>query len=413
MRCLIEKISAREILDSRGNPTVEASVFLTDGSAGTASVPSGASTGTYEAVELRDRSGSAQPAVSRIMEEIAPALRGCCACDQTALDERLCRLDGTENKSRLGGNGTLAVSVAAARAAARSHRLPLWRYLGGADANVLPRPMMNILNGGRHASNNLDIQEFMIVPTGAETFSEAVSTCRVVFQALRETLQTRGLSTGVGDEGGFAPNLQSEEQALDLLLEAVERAGLRPGADVSFALDAAASEWVNEDGYLLPKKGKRCASAELSAWFASLCSRYPIVSLEDPLGEDDWDAWTELTRRLGSRVELVGDDLFVTNERRIRKGIQQNAANSALIKPNQIGTLTETLRSVRLAQRHGYGTVLSHRSGETDDSLIADVAVAVRAARIKAGAPCRGERVAKYNRLLWIEQRSTGSTLAP
>ena len=411
MRCSIEKITAREILDSRGNPTVEATVRLTGGSTGTASVPSGASTGKYEAVELRDGTGSVRPAVERINGEIDAALRGRCACDQTAVDALLCRLDGTENKSRLGGNATLAVSAAAARAAAQCHGLPLWRYLGGVDANVLPRPMMNILNGGRHASNNVDVQEFMIVPTGAETFPEALAACRAVFGALRDALRARGLSTGVGDEGGFAPDLSSDEQALELLTEAVERAGLRPGRDVSFALDAAASEWADGDGYRLPKQGRRFTAAELSAWFETLCGRYPIVSIEDPFGEDDWDAWTGLTARLGSRAALVGDDLFVTNERRLREGLRRGAANSVLIKPNQIGTLSETFRTIRLAQQNGCGTILSHRSGETSDALIADLAVAARSARIKAGAPCRGERVAKYNRLLRIAQTS-GARLA-
>ena len=404
MRCAIERITAREILDSRGNPTVEATVRLSCGSMGTASAPSGASTGKYEAVELRDGQGSVRPAVQRIEGEIQEALRGRCACNQTAVDSLLCSLDGTGNKSRLGGNATLAVSAACARAAACSHGLPLWRYLGGADANVLPRPMMNILNGGKHADNNVDIQEFMIVPTSAETFPEALDVCRAVYGALKKTLSERGLGCGVGDEGGFAPNLDSDEQALILLVEAIERAGLRPGEDVCLALDAAASEWAEGNGYLLPKQRLRLSPEELCTMFEALCSRYPIISLEDPLGEDDWDAWTSLTGRLGDRVALVGDDLF--------EGIRRRAANAVLIKPNQIGTLTETLRTIRLARQNGYQTILSHRSGETDDTLIADLSVAAGSGRIKSGAPCRGERVVKYNRLSRIADRCTGARLA-
>ncbi|ADU52317.1 enolase [Thermaerobacter marianensis DSM 12885] len=412
MSTLIAGVEARQILDSRGNPTVEVDVWLEDGSFGRAAVPSGASTGTYEAVELRD-GGEAYggkgvlKAVENVMEVIAPEVVGLDALDQAAVDRALVELDGTPNKSRLGANAILGVSLAVARAAASSVGLPLYRYLGGVDARLLPVPLMNILNGGRHADNNVDIQEFMVVPAGAKSFAEALRMGAEVFHALHKVLGERGLATGVGDEGGFAPNLDSNEAALDVLMEAIQRAGYRPGEDVALAIDAAASEWYRpEEGvYVLAGQGQRRTADELIEMYARWLDRYPLVSLEDGLAEEDWDGWRRLTQRLGSRLQLVGDDLFVTNVERVRRGIATGAANAVLIKVNQIGTLTETLLTMETAATAGYRNIVSHRSGETEDVTIADLAVATRAGQIKAGAPSRSERVAKYNQLLRIEEQ--------
>ena len=412
MSTLIAGVEARQILDSRGNPTVEVDVWLEDGSFGRAAVPSGASTGTYEAVELRD-GGEAYggkgvlKAVENVVEVIAPEVVGLDALDQAAVDRVLVELDGTPNKGRLGANAILGVSLAVARAAASSVGLPLYRYLGGVDARLLPVPLMNILNGGRHADNNVDIQEFMVVPAGAERFADALRMGAEVFHALHRVLSDRGLATGVGDEGGFAPNLESNEAALDVLMEAIQRAGYRPGEDVALALDAAASEWYRpEEGvYVLAGQGQRLTADELIEMYARWLDRYPLVSLEDGLAEEDWDGWRRLTERLGGRLQLVGDDLFVTNVERLRRGIQAGAANAVLIKVNQIGTLTETLLTMETAAAAGYRNIVSHRSGETEDVTIADLAVATRAGQIKAGAPSRSERVAKYNQLLRIEEQ--------
>ncbi|QBS36980.1 MULTISPECIES: phosphopyruvate hydratase [Thermaerobacter] len=412
MSTLIAGVEARQILDSRGNPTVEVDVWLEDGSFGRAAVPSGASTGTYEAVELRD-GGDAYggkgvlKAVENVVEVIAPEVVGLDALDQAAVDRVLVELDGTPNKGRLGANAILGVSLAVARAAASSVGLPLYRYLGGVDARLLPVPLMNILNGGRHADNNVDVQEFMVVPAGAERFADALRMGAEVFHALHRVLSDRGLATGVGDEGGFAPNLESNEAALDVLMEAIQRAGYRPGEDVALALDAAASEWYRpEEGvYVLAGQGQRLTADELIEMYARWLDRYPLVSLEDGLAEEDWDGWRRLTDRLGGRLQLVGDDLFVTNVERLRRGIQAGAANAVLIKVNQIGTLTETLLTMETAAAAGYRNIVSHRSGETEDVTIADLAVATRAGQIKAGAPSRSERVAKYNQLLRIEEQ--------
>lgn len=412
MSTLIAGVEARQILDSRGNPTVEVDVWLEDGSFGRAAVPSGASTGTYEAVELRD-GGEAYggkgvlKAVENVVEVIAPEVVGLDALDQAAVDRVLVELDGTPNKGRLGANAILGVSLAVARAAASSVGLPLYRYLGGVDARLLPVPLMNILNGGRHADNNVDVQEFMVVPAGAERFADALRMGAEVFHALHRVLSDRGLATGVGDEGGFAPNLESNEAALDVLMEAIQRAGYRPGEDVALALDAAASEWYRpEEGvYVLAGQGQRLTADELIEMYARWLDRYPLVSLEDGLAEEDWDGWRRLTERLGGRLQLVGDDLFVTNVERLRRGIQAGAANAVLIKVNQIGTLTETLLTMETAAAAGYRNIVSHRSGETEDVTIADLAVATRAGQIKAGAPSRSERVAKYNQLLRIEEQ--------
>ncbi len=406
---LIKQICAREILDSRGNPTVEATVYLNGGACGTASVPSGASTGMFEAHELRDGGnryggkGTLQ-AVKNVNEKISPALTGKCVLAQGELDHIMLRLDGTPNKKNLGANGILAVSLAAAKAAANALHIPLYRYLGGVAATTLPVPMMNILNGGAHAANNVDIQEFMVMPVGAPSFAEGLRMCAEVFHALAGVLKQKGLSTSVGDEGGYAPNLTDDEEAIKLILDAVEKAGYRPGEDIRIALDAASSEWYQNGGYRLPKKGKDVTREELIAYFEGLCSRYPIVSIEDPLAEEDFEGFTQITKLLGGRVQIVGDDLFVTNEQRLQKGIEQGAGNAILIKVNQIGSLSETLHTIALAHRHGYRAVISHRSGETEDTTIADLAVAVNAGQIKTGAPSRTDRVAKYNRLLVIEQ---------
>ena len=405
----IQKVFGCEILDSRGNPTVSATVQLTDGTMGTAAVPSGASTGKFEAIELRDgdqrRYGGkgVLKAVRSVSEIISPALEKVPSLTVREIDHVLCKLDGTPNKAHLGANATLAVSMAAARAIAAHYRMPLYRFLGGAVAYQLPRPMMNILNGGAHAGNNIDIQEFMIVPTGAPNFREGLRWCAEITHTLGQQLKARGLSTGVGDEGGFAPDLESDEAAIEAVLEAVEKAGY--GGKVQLALDAAGSEWAQENGrYRLPKRGKELDTEDMIEYWENLVQKYPILSIEDPLGEEDWQGWAEMTRRLGDKVQLVGDDLFVTNSERLRQGMDEGAGNAILIKPNQIGTLTETLDCIELAKRGGYKTIISHRSGETEDTFIADLAVAVNAGQIKTGAPCRTERVAKYNRLLRIEE---------
>ncbi|MCI6908937.1 MAG: phosphopyruvate hydratase [Eubacteriales bacterium] len=412
----ILRVRAREILDSRANPTVSATVTVRRGLQeyeGAAAVPSGASTGEHEARELRDGDESRYhgrgvlTACAHVNGEINAALRGCDAAAQEHVDARLRALDGTDDLSRLGANAVLAVSLAAARAAANAYGLPLYRYLGGTGACTLPVPMMNILNGGAHAANNLDIQEFMIVPTreGA-TFAERLRMCAEVYHALRGVLVSRGLSAGIGDEGGFAPNLRTPADACGLILEAIGLAGYTAGesGDFALALDAAASEWVTEDGaYRMPKIRRDFTPKQLSSYWKSLCGRFPIISIEDPFGENDWESWAALTRSSGRRLQLVGDDLFVTNAGRIRQGIELGAANAVLIKPNQIGTLSDTFGAIETAKTHGYRVILSHRSGETEDSFLADLAVAAGAGQIKTGAPARGERTAKYNRLLAIE----------
>ena len=412
MSTRIRSLKAREILDSRGQPTVEVDVLLSDGAWGRAAVPSGASTGSHEALELRDTSAKRYGgkgvlrAVAHVEGPIARALRSVDAAQQSALDARLCALDGTPNKSRLGANAILGVSLAAAKAVAASRGVPLYRSLGGVKARLLPIPLMNIVNGGAHADNTLDIQEFMIMPIGARRFSEALRMGAEVFAALKKILRARGQTTAVGDEGGFAPNLSSNEEAIRLVLQAIERAGFRPGRDVMLALDCAANEWARDGAYRLMKsQPKRARSAhELIAQYAQWTSRYPLVSIEDGLGEDDWTGWRALTQRLGARVQLVGDDLFVTNPQRLRRGIAQGIANAILIKVNQIGTLTETLQAIKMAQRARYGTIISHRSGETEDVTIAHLAVATNAGQIKTGSLSRSERVAKYNELVRIEE---------
>ena len=411
-KAVIERVIGREIIDSRGNPTVEAEVWLSDGTAGRGAAPSGASTGIFEAHELRDGDEmrycgkGVTKAVHNINTTLNTALKGVNAADTLTVDKTLINADGTENKSRMGANAMLAVSLAAARAAAAHYRMPLYKFIGGVNAVKMPVPMMNILNGGAHASNNLDVQEFMIIPQGADSFRSGLRQCAEVYHSLAKILKIKGLSTGVGDEGGFAPDLSGEEEAIELILEAVERAGYRPGKDFTIALDAASSEWKAEGtGYFLPKKKLNRTSDELIEEWKSLCGKYPIVSIEDPLDEEDWNGWKKLTYELGDKVKLVGDDLFVTNPKRLREGIDKGCANSILVKLNQIGTLSETLAAIRLAKEHSYGTIISHRSGETEDSFIADLAVAVNAGQIKTGAPCRSERTAKYNRLLRIEEQ--------
>jgi enolase len=406
----IERIHARQILDSRGNPTVEVEVELRSGARGRAAVPSGASTGEFEATELRDggeRWGGkgVSRAVANVDGEIAGALAGLDAVDQGAVDEALIELDGTPNKSRLGANAILGVSLATAQAQAAEEGLALWRYLGGPDASLLPVPMMNVLNGGAHADNKVDFQEFMIVPCGAPTFSECLRMGTEVFHALKGTLHERGLATAVGDEGGFAPDLGSNEEALAMLVAGIEAAGYRPGEDVAIALDPAASELYEDGAYVLEHEGRTLSAAELADYWADLAARYPIVSLEDGMDEEDWDGWRVLTERLGPSLQLVGDDIFVTNTERLRRGIETDVANSILIKVNQIGTLTETLRAVAMARDAGYTAVMSHRSGETEDVTIADLAVATGCGQIKTGAPSRSDRVAKYNQLLRIEEQ--------
>jgi enolase len=406
----IERIHARQILDSRGNPTIEVEVELRSGACGRAAVPSGASTGEFEATELRDggelwQGRGVTRAVANVDGEIAQALRGVDAADQAAVDEALIELDGTPNKSRLGANAILGVSLAGAHAQAAEEGLALWRYLGGRDASTLPVPMMNVLNGGAHADNKVDFQEFMIVPCGARTFSQCVRMGAEVFHALKRTLHERGLATAVGDEGGFAPDLGSNEEALEMLVAGIEAAGFTPGEDVAIALDPATSELYRGGAYVLEHEGRTLSAAELAGYWSDLVARYPIVSLEDGMDEEDWDGWRTLTERLGSRVQLVGDDIFVTNTERLRRGIETGVANSILIKVNQIGTLTETLQAIALAREAGYTAVMSHRSGETEDVTIADLAVASGCGQIKTGAPSRSDRVAKYNQLLRIEEQ--------
>ena len=411
-KAVIEKVIGREIIDSRGNPTVEAEVWLSDGTAGRGAAPSGASTGIYEALELRDGDENrycgkgVQKAVSNVNTTLNTALKGINAADTHTVDNAILNADGTPDKSKLGANAMLAVSLAAAKAAANHYRMPVYRFLGGVNGRKLPMPMMNILNGGAHAANNLDVQEFMIIPKGAESFREGLRQCAEVYHRLAKILKAKSLSTGVGDEGGFAPNLSGEEEAIELILEAVEAAGYKAGTDFAIALDAASSEWkADGKGYFLPKKKLSRTADELIEEWKRLCEKYPIVSIEDPLDEEDWDGWKKLTEQLGSKVKLVGDDLFVTNPARLRKGIENGCANSILIKLNQIGTVSETLSAIALAKENGYGTIISHRSGETEDTFIADLAVAVNAGQIKTGAPCRSERTAKYNRLIRIEEQ--------
>ncbi|MBX3092955.1 MAG: phosphopyruvate hydratase [Cryobacterium sp.] len=405
---LIEAINAREILDSRGNPTIEVEVLLDDDTVSRAAVPSGASTGAFEAYELRDgdpkRYGGkgVLKAVDAVIDEIGPELEGFDASDQRLVDAVMIQLDGTENKSRLGANAILGVSLAIAKAAADSADLPLFRYLGGPNAHTLPVPMLNVINGGAHADTNVDIQEFMILPIGAESFSDALRWGAETYHALKSVLGKKGLSTGVGDEGGFAPNLESNRAALDLLVEAIEKAGFTPGKDIALGLDVAATEFFADGKYTF--EGKATSSADLAKYYEQLVKDFPLVSIEDPLAEDDWDGWAALTTELGHRVQLVGDDLFVTNPDRLVEGIEKDAANSILVKVNQIGTLSETLDAVTIAHRNGYTAVISHRSGETEDTTIADIAVATDAGQIKTGAPARSERVAKYNQLLRIEE---------
>ena len=410
MKTQIKKIYGREIIDSRGNPTVEAVVELENGACGTAAVPSGASAGKFEALELRDgdkaRFGGkgVRKAVSHIDSELCAALAGMDACDTAAVDRAMIALDGTSDKSRLGANAILAVSLASAHAAAAAYGLPLYRFLGGAAADTLPVPMMNVLNGGAHAANNIDIQEFMIMPVGAPSFSEGLRWCAEVFHTLAGILKSDGHSTAVGDEGGYAPDLSSDEDAVRVLLRAIEQAGYKPYDDFVLAIDAASSEWADENGYFLPKRRTRLTAAELTAYWEDLCKKYPIRSIEDALGEEDWAGWKTLTAQLGSGVQLVGDDFFVTNTQRLARGIEEHCANSILIKLNQIGSLTETMDAIKMARRAGYTAIVSHRSGETEDTTIADLAVALCTGQIKTGAPSRSERVAKYNRLLRIEQ---------
>ena len=404
----IEAVGAREILDSRGNPTVEVEVLLEDGTVSRAAVPSGASTGAFEAYELRDGDKGrylgkgVQKAVDAVLDVLGPAIEGFEASDQRLVDATLIDLDGTDNKKKLGANAILGVSLAVAKAAADSADLPLYRYLGGPNAHVLPVPMLNVINGGSHADSNVDIQEFMILPVGAETFSEGLRWGVETYHALKSILHAKGLSTGLGDEGGFAPNLDSNRAALDLLLEAIEKAGFTPGSQIALGLDVAASEFF-EDGVYTFESSKKSA-AEMTAYYADLVANYPLVTIEDPLNEDDWEGWATITAELGTKTQLVGDDLFVTNPKRLAKGIELGTANSILVKVNQIGSLTETLDAVSLAQRSGYTAVMSHRSGETEDTTIADLSVALNAGQIKTGAPSRTDRVAKYNQLLRIEE---------
>ena len=409
----IVDVLAREILDSRGNPTVEVEVTLDDGTVGRAAVPSGASTGIHEACELRDGDKSryggkgVTMAVENVNGEIAEAMVGLNVLDQVSIDKMLIELDGTPNKARLGANAILGVSLACAKAAAEATGLSLYNYIGGVNAKTLPVPMMNILNGGAHASNSVDIQEFMIMPVGAKSFKEALRSCAEVFHQLKKTLKENGTpAAGVGDEGGYAPNLAADEDALKVIVKAIEEAGFKPGEDFMIAMDAAVSDWFDkEDGkYHLPKRGTVMTSDEMIDMWEDFCNKYPIISIEDGLGEDDWEGWVRLTKRLGKRVQLVGDDLFVTNASRVKKGIELGAANAVLIKVNQIVTLTETLDAIQTANRAGYTAIVSHRSGETEDTTLADLAVAVNAGQIKTGAPSRSDRVAKYNQLLRIEE---------
>lgn len=403
----VDHVRGYEVLDSRGNPTVKAEVLLSDGSVGIASVPSGASTGMFEAAELRDNdsgryngSGVTQ-AVKNVNSEIRKSMIDAKTIDQGRIDSMLINLDGTDNKSRLGANAILAASLALAKAAASHYRMPLYKYIGGVSADIMPIPLMNILNGGAHASNNIDIQEFMVMPVGADTFAESLRMGTEVYHSLKAVLKKKGLSTAVGDEGGFAPDLNSDEEAIECILDAIEQAGYNTDT-VKIALDAASSEWYKDGKYYLPKRGVTYETNELISYWEGLVSKYPIISIEDPLGEQDWSGWTDMTKRLGKQIQLVGDDLFVTNTQHLSRGIKENAANAILIKLNQIGTLTETLDAIKMARSAGYRAVISHRSGETEDTTIADLAVGTNAGQIKSGAPCRSDRVAKYNRLLRI-----------
>lgn len=407
----IVDIQARQILDSRGNPTVEVDVWLEDGACGRAAVPSGASTGAYEAVEKRDGDKqnylgkSVHAAVDAVNEEIFDALSGVSALEQIQIDHDMIALDGTPNKSRFGANAILGVSLAVARAAATSLDLPLWRYLGGVHAHLLPTPMMNILNGGAHADNALDVQEVMVMPISAATYTEGLQMGAEIFHALKAELSSKGLSTAVGDEGGFAPAINSTDEAIEVVATAVERAGYKLEQDVVLALDAAATEFLGEEGYFLKGEGRTLNSEQMVGYWQTLCERYPIASLEDPLGEDDWEAFTSLTQAIGSKVQIVGDDLYVTNPDRLKQGIAQKSGNAILVKVNQIGTLTETLQAISDAKMAGFGVVISHRSGETEDSFIADLAVATNAGQIKTGSLSRSDRMAKYNQLLRIEEQ--------
>lgn len=417
----IEKVIGREIIDSRGNPTVEAEVYLADGTMGRAAAPSGASTGEFEALELRDMDKSrfggkgVSKAVENINTVISQTLAGMNAADTYAVDQAMIKADGTGDKSKLGANAILAVSIAAAKAAAAAQKMPLYRFLGGTGGNRLPVPMMNILNGGAHAANTVDVQEFMIMPAGAASFKEGLRQCTEVFHALASILKERGLTTSVGDEGGFAPDLGSDEEAIECILEAIKAAGYEPGKDFVLAMDAASSEWKSgtKGQYVLPKSGKTFTSHELVDHWEALCDKYPIYSIEDGLDEEDWEGWQMMTQRLGGRVQLVGDDLFVTNTKRLAKGISLSCGNSILIKLNQIGTVSETLEAIKMAHKAGYTAIASHRSGETEDTTIADLAVALNTCQIKTGAPSRSERVAKYNQLLRIEEELGDAAVYP
>ena len=415
MSTAIANIQARQILDSRGNPTVEVDVYLEDGSLGRASVPSGASTGVNEAVELRDDDKKVYggkgvlKAVENVNEKIAPELIDLDATEQVAIDELMIHLDGTENKAHLGANAILGVSLAVAKASAKALGLPLYRYIGGTNGRQLPVPMMNIMNGGKHADSNVDMQEFMAMPVGAKTFSEALQWGTDVYHALKGVLKARGLATAVGDEGGFAPNLPSNEDAIKVIIEAIVKAGYEPGKQVAIAMDPASSEFYENGSYVLKGEGRTLSGDEIVEYYANLCDKYPIISIEDGCAEGDWDTWAKLTARIGDKVQLVGDDLFVTNTKFLQRGISSHTANSILIKVNQIGTLTETLAAIEMAKQAGYTAVVSHRSGETEDSTIADIVVATNAGQIKTGAPARTDRVAKYNQLLRIEE-SLGDT---
>lgn len=417
----IEKVIGREIIDSRGNPTVEAEVYLVDGTIGRGAAPSGASTGEFEALELRDgdkdRFGGkgVSKAVENINTIINDALCGMDASDTYAIDRAMIEADGTKDKSKLGANAILATSIACARAAAMSLDIPLYRFLGGVNGNRLPVPMMNIINGGAHAANTVDVQEFMIMPAGAKSFKEALRQCTEVFHVLGALLKSKGLATGVGDEGGYAPDLASDEEAIEVILEAVKKAGYEPGKDFVLAMDAASSEWKTgtKGEYLLPKSGKKFTSAELVEHWKKLCEKYPIYSIEDGLDEEDWDGWKLMTKELGDKIQLVGDDLFVTNTERLQKGITMGCGNSILIKLNQIGSVSETLEAIKMAHKAGYTAISSHRSGETEDTTIADLAVALNTCQIKTGAPSRSERVAKYNQLIRIEEQLGASAVYP
>ena len=418
---VIIDVFGREILDSRGNPTVEVEVVLEDGSFGRAAVPSGASTGAFEAVELRDcdkeryLGKGTLDAVGHVNDEIADALVGFEADDQRAIDDVMLELDGTDNKGALGANAILGVSLACAKAAAESAGLPLYKYVGGVNGHILPTPMMNILNGGVHADNNVDFQEFMIMPVGAETFAEALRWCAEIYHTLKKVLHEAGLGGGVGDEGGFAPNFTTNEEPLQYIVKACEAAGYKPGEDIMFAMDPASTEFYNaETGkYELKGEGRELTSAEMVDYWAALVEKYPIISIEDGMAEEDWDGWKQLTDRIGDKVQLVGDDLFVTNSKRLAKGIELGCANAILIKVNQIGSLSETLDAIEMAKQAGYACVMSHRSGETEDTTIADLSVALNTGQIKTGAPCRSDRVAKYNQLLRIEEQLGGSAVYP